>query len=230
MSEISVNEFIRNYEDGKYANADTDTMIEAGWFDWFCEDEELKSKLDGLFPKVKQLAASSKIDTDTMYVFFKNNCPVNGELYDDFRFCEIETGDVVYTVVPATGHASTFGQAELWGRENNFKGAIVKGTWFDILNYFSIEVIHSMEYENADGDQRLIGKFGKSTQKQFDEALADLPELIAQARQGDEKAGQTANDILWHLANESFNTRTFNTKTFGTVHQFGKPEHAGVSA
>ena len=228
MRDMTVREFIHNYENGKYDNPDVDTMIEAGWHDWFCEDDELHIRLEAMFPKVKQIAASSKIDIDTMFVFFKNNCPGRGDIYDDFRFCEMETGDVVFTITPATGHERNKGQAEVWGKENYFKGALVEGTWYDIINYFGIEVIHTMEYSNAEGDRRLIGKFGKSTQKQFDEALADLPKFIVQARQGNEKAGQTANDILWQLANESFSTRTFNRKTFETIHQFGKPEHAGV--
>jgi len=138
MSEITVREFIRNYENGRYDNADVDTMIEAGWFDWFCEDEELKPRLDAMFPKVKQLAASLNIDIDTMFVFFKNNCPGVGELYDDFRFCDIETGDVVYTVIPASGHKRDFGLAEVWGTENSFDRALAKGYWHDIEDFFKV--------------------------------------------------------------------------------------------
>jgi hypothetical protein len=113
-------------------------MIDAGWFDWFCEDYELKSRLDAMFPKVKQLAVSSKIDINTMYVFFKNNCPGRGDLYDDFRFCDIETGDVVYTVTPASGHTRDKGLAEVWGEENSFDRALAKGYWHDIEGFFKV--------------------------------------------------------------------------------------------
>jgi len=228
MNEMSVREFIRNYEKGSYEDPSTDTMIDAGWYDWFCEDDELKPRLDAMFPIVKQIAASSKIDTNKMYVFFKNNCPVRGDLYDDFRFCEIKNGDLVYTIVPASGHTKEKGMAEVWGRENEFKGALAKGTWNDILAYFG--VVSAMEYKDVNGNRKFIGKFGKSTQKQFDEALANLPELIAKAREGDEEAGQTANDLLWQLANESFNTTENNAQTFTTLHLFGKPEKEGVLA
>ena len=141
MNKISIRKFIRNYENGKYNDSLFDTMVNAGWYDWFCEGEELKQRLDTLFPKVKQLATSQKINIDTMYVFFKNNCPMKGDLYDDFRFCERRTGDVVYTIIPASGHERDKGLAEVWGRENNFERALAKGYWHDIQEFFEIEKI-----------------------------------------------------------------------------------------
>ena len=137
----TLREFITNYENGAYDNPSMDTMIAAGWYDWFCDDRSLKRRLDKLFPKVKQLARSSKINMDTMYVFFKNNCPGYGSLYDDFRLCDIKSDDVIFTVVPASGHKVNKGQAELWGRENSFNGALVEGTWNDIKSFFGIKVV-----------------------------------------------------------------------------------------
>jgi hypothetical protein len=133
-----VRRFINNYESGVYDSGDHQAMIEAGWYDWFCEDYELNERLDEMFPKIKQLAASSKIDIDRMYVFFKNNCPLDGEIYDDFRFCEIETDDVVYTVTPASGYERDKSMASVWGKENNFKGALAKGNWNDIEVFFNV--------------------------------------------------------------------------------------------
>jgi hypothetical protein len=221
MSNTTVREFIRNYENGMYSSPSMGTMIEAGWYDWFCEDEELKPRLDAMFPKVKQIAMSSKIGMDRMYVFFKNNCPLEGNVYDDFRFCEMRNGDVVYTVVPASGHKKTEGQSELWGRENDFKEALAKGTWDDIANFFGVQDRHEIKYK-VNGITYIIGEFGKSTQNEFDEAVANLPLLIKFAREGNIEAGQTANDLLWTLANESFNTR--QSKDFECLYTFGKTE------
>ena len=220
---ITVREFIRNYENGRYDNSDKETMIDAGWYDWFCDDEELKPRLDAMFPKIKEIAVSSKIDVDNMYVFFKNNCPGRGDIYDDFRFCEMENGDVVYTITPESGQESIKGQSEVWGKENGFEGALAKGTWDDITAFFGNQKRHAMEY-TVNGTLKQIGEFGKSTQKEFDDAIAILPELIAKGRQGDEAAGQTANNLLWQLANESFNTRKNDEATFKCLFLFGKPE------
>ena len=137
--QISVREFIQNYESGKYDSPDTDTMIDAGWYDWLCEDEELKPRLDAMFPKAKQIAASSKIDIDAMYVCFKNDRPGKGDLYDIFRFCDMETGDVVFSVTPSSGHKKDKGQAEVWGVENTFDRALAKGTWNDVMSFFGIK-------------------------------------------------------------------------------------------
>jgi hypothetical protein len=58
-------------------------------------------------------------------------------LYDDFRICNIITGEIIYTVVPNNGEKCiNNSKAELWGPENDFKGPIVAGTWNDIKAYF----------------------------------------------------------------------------------------------
>lgn len=137
-SEVSVREWLENYEAGKYANPDTNTQITAGWYDWFCKDTALAGKTRKLASKVKHIAKSSKINLDTMYVWFKNNCPLYGKLYDDFRFADRETGNVIYTITPSCGHKTTEGQASVWGRENDFNGPLVEGTWEDVLNFFGV--------------------------------------------------------------------------------------------
>lgn len=92
------------------------------FYDWFCSEKALKNKAKRLFGQLRTfLKYHPEIDIEKVYCFFKNNCPVYGTLYDDFRICDIETGDVIYTVIPKTGHALDEGRAQLWGRENDFK-------------------------------------------------------------------------------------------------------------
>jgi hypothetical protein len=61
-----------------------------------------------------------------------------GPTYDDFRICEIETGDVVFTVVPLCSHSW---KAEIWGRANGFAGPIKVADTFAKL--FSTEEVFS---------------------------------------------------------------------------------------
>ena len=135
MAEISIRQWIENYNSGKYDSQDVKVQCEAGWYDWFCRDESLCGKTKRLAPKVKQLAKSSKVDVDNWYVWFKNNCPVFGSLYDDIRFADIKTGDVIYTIAFVKKYGQT---VELWGKENNFKHPLVIGDWEDIKEYFGI--------------------------------------------------------------------------------------------
>ena len=101
------------------------------FYDWFCRDSSLKNKSIKLFKQVKLFVKMKDVDLDSTYVFFKNNCPVGGPLYDDFRICDIESGNVLYTVTPKCGHS---GEAELWGRDNNFDGPFKTGkTFTDLL-------------------------------------------------------------------------------------------------
>ncbi len=135
MAEISIRQWIENYNSGKYDSQDVKAQCEAGWYDWFCRDESLCGKTKRLAPKVKQLAKSSKVDVDNWYIWFKNNCPVFGSLYDDIRFADIKTGDVIYTIAFVKKYGQT---VELWCKENDFKHPLVIGDWEDIKEYFGI--------------------------------------------------------------------------------------------
>lgn len=130
--------FIERYARGDFDTSDVKTAIDAGWYDWFCADKALLSKTKKLGEMVLQLVDSPKIDPKTNYVFFKNNSPLNGVLYDDFRICSMETGDVIYTVIPSCGHHPSKGTAQVWGSENDFKEPITIGSWNDVKRFFVV--------------------------------------------------------------------------------------------
>ena len=101
------------------------------FYDWFCKDSSLERKAKSLFSRVKTfLKHNPEIDILETYVFFKNNCPLNGPLYDDFRICDLTTGNVLYTVTPRCGHS---GLAEIWGRQNDFKEPLKTAETFSKL-------------------------------------------------------------------------------------------------
>lgn len=77
---------------------DVRKQIEAGWFDWFCEDGELADKTESIGQIIVQLKPTGKVNFNDWYVWFKNNCPINGPLYDDFRFARLDNGEVQFTI------------------------------------------------------------------------------------------------------------------------------------
>ena len=112
------------FEEGKFIDGEGEESWCYNFYDWFCKDKALKAKSERLFKMAKRWVKNRNTDTEKVYVFFKNNCPMRGPLYDDFRICDVETGNVIWTVIPKCGHS---GKAEVWGKQNDFKGAIAVG-------------------------------------------------------------------------------------------------------
>jgi len=125
---MTINEWIEKFDNGGFESSDVDTQINAGWYDWFCNDKSLSKKTKKLGNKLVEIKDSHRIDTENQYVFFKNNLRANGKLYDDFCICDIESGDVIYTIIPEEG--------KVWGRENSFHGPLFSGSWKQIFEWF----------------------------------------------------------------------------------------------
>lgn len=96
MNEISIKTFCEEFLNGMFEDPSRKTQIQAGWYDWFCKDYALLGKTRVLGKKVVEIADSGRFDKNTCYVFFKNNCPCVGPLYDQFSICDIETGEVLF--------------------------------------------------------------------------------------------------------------------------------------
>jgi hypothetical protein len=102
------------FEQGKFIDSEGNESWCYNFYDWFCSDKALKAKSEKLFKMVKRWVKQRNTDTDKVYVCFKNNCPMNGPLYDDFRICNED--EVLFTVIPKCGHS---GKAEIWGRNDS---------------------------------------------------------------------------------------------------------------
>lgn len=96
--QIKLSEWIQRFKSGDFDKPDTTTQILAGWFDWFCRDSSLANKTVKMGNIIKQIKAGGKVDLETSYVWFKNNCPLNGPLYDDFRIADIENNNNLFVV------------------------------------------------------------------------------------------------------------------------------------
>lgn len=120
----------------------TNDDIEDLWYDWFCEDIALVNRGKAVLSRLSSInrannaSPNRKFDPEKTYVFFKNNCPIQGVLYDDFRICDIETEGVLWTIIPVSGHNADEGKAILWGKVNDFKEPVLEGSWKDIVNFF----------------------------------------------------------------------------------------------
>jgi len=131
---ISLDKWLENWDNGVYNSRDVETMIKAGWYDWFCSDTSLYSRLKSMVPKIKFIVELEIIDCEKVYVFFKNNCPLVGNTYDDFRICDLYKEDVIFTVVPKSGHKPY--NAELWGEKDPQFGLIHQcASWRNMKHY-----------------------------------------------------------------------------------------------
>ena len=100
----------------------------SGFYDWFCKDSSLEAKSKALMNKVIKLIESGKVNINTAetYVFFKNNCPFDGPLYDSFSICT-KDGLVILWATPKSGHT---GKAEINFFRGDRKGEVIEAESF----------------------------------------------------------------------------------------------------
>jgi len=109
---------LQGFSEGEYIDSSGKDSWCYNFYDWFCATTSLQNKAKKLFPKVKTFCNNMNIDTEKHFVFFKNNCPMHGRLYDDFRICDVKTGNVVFCVIPSKYVNDFENEAEIWGDMN----------------------------------------------------------------------------------------------------------------
>ena len=83
------------------------------FWDWFCSEKALKIKSKLLMTKAEKVMSKLGLDPEKHKVAFKNNCPVNGKLYDSFSIESLEEDRVVVWCAPSLGYKREEGKAQL---------------------------------------------------------------------------------------------------------------------
>jgi hypothetical protein len=85
-NKYNIKQWIEKFDNGDFDNEDRKIQIEAGWYDWFCDDSELSDRLQYLGHIIKELSNSPRINIETTSVSFRNVCPLEFPLYDTINF------------------------------------------------------------------------------------------------------------------------------------------------
>lgn len=136
---MSIKTFVERFKRGDFNYSSMRIQCEAGWYDWFCKDSSLAGKTKKLGAKVCKIANSKRFDKETSYIFFKNNCPCVGALYDQFSICDIESGDVLFCAqhLEKGSHGCDKAHWELYDADISFEKPVVSGTWREVEKYFN---------------------------------------------------------------------------------------------
>lgn len=67
---ITVREWIKRFNNGDFNKKDCSTQVEAGWFDWFCNDDSLSKRLKKMGNVIKEI--KNDYILDNYYLWFKN--------------------------------------------------------------------------------------------------------------------------------------------------------------
>ena len=84
MENITVREWVNKFNNKEFESKNRVIQCNAGWYDWFCSDDALAGRLKKMGNIIKDI--KSDYILDNFRVWFKNNCPCDYPLYDDFRF------------------------------------------------------------------------------------------------------------------------------------------------
>ena len=81
---MKVKEWIEKNNRKEFETNDFDTMCSAGWYDWFCDETELLSRLQKMSEIIRELTNQNILENYDLRLY--NRCPIDYPLYDEISF------------------------------------------------------------------------------------------------------------------------------------------------
>lgn len=140
----NIQDWCKAFNQGKFDAPDFDTQCNAGWYDWFCKESSLARKTQKLGKFLCRIRDSQKLDFKH-HVWFKNNCPCRGPLYDDIRFTD-ETKDCNAFVIAFGDKRNDFDvevvdvrlfDHDAPGCDNQERATVFQGTVAEAIKWFN---------------------------------------------------------------------------------------------
>ncbi len=109
----NIEESIKAFDNGHYADPDVNVQKAAGWDVWSCKDETLLERTNELYDFLKRVVKQPFIDVKNQCVRFVNQNTLNGDNLDAIWILDRKTKKVLHVIFPSIKRLG-FDTVEVW--------------------------------------------------------------------------------------------------------------------